>query len=110
MEPSAWMRSISAACRRLQNRARAMLPPVPSWKVGPVRVIATRKPRRSSCARVRRAIASTTAASPGAPPPSLIFSIREPGPIRSTCRPIAGGVPCPGSMQIKGAGTSIRRV
>ncbi len=43
VEPSAWIRTISAACRRLQKRARAMLPlPSPSLIVGPVRVIATR--------------------------------------------------------------------
>ena len=42
-EPSAWMRTISAACARLQNFARAMLPsPSPRRIVGPLRVIATR--------------------------------------------------------------------
>jgi hypothetical protein len=92
-EPSAWIRIISAAWRRLQNCARAMLPPLPRRKIGPVRVIATRYPRASSSARVRFAIARATAASPGAPPPSLIFITCEPGPIGSVCAPIAGGVP-----------------
>ena len=44
------------------------------------------------------------ATSPEAPPPSLIFSTLEPGPIGSACLPIEGGVPCPGSMQIRGGG------
>ena len=39
---------------------------------------------------MRRAIASATGASPAAPPGSLIFSCREPGPIGSSCVPIAG--------------------
>ena len=55
------MRIISAAWRVLQNRARAMLPSV---VVGPVRVIATRKPSRCNSVRVFRAIASATGASP----------------------------------------------
>ena len=40
--------------------------------------------------RVRIAIASATGASPGAPPPSLIFRIADPGPIGSVCRPTVG--------------------
>src|SRR5207247_4672331 len=54
--------------------------------------------------RVFSAIASATAASPGAPPPSLIFFTLEPGPMGSTWRPIAAGVPCPGSRQTSGIG------
>src|SRR5919199_4603309 len=101
--PSAWMRSMSAAWRTLQNRARAMLPPLPYLKVGPVRVMATRKPARKRSVRVRFAIARLTAASPAVPPPSLIFVTCEPGPIGSVCAPIAGGVPCPGSRQMSAA-------
>src|SRR3954454_3906564 len=48
-------------------------------------------------------MASATAASPDAPPPSLILYSREPGPIGSVCRPIAGGVPWPGSRQMSAA-------
>jgi hypothetical protein len=107
VEPSAWMRSMSAARRRLQNCARSMFPP---RKVGPVRVIATRYPRRSKSVRVRRAIASTTSVSPAAPPPSLIFVTREPGPIGSRCWPIAGGVPCPGSRQISAAAAMVSAI
>ena len=33
----------------------------------------------------------------------MIFRSRDPGPIGSSCRPIAGGVPCPGSRQTSGA-------
>jgi len=39
------------------------------------------------------AIASAIAASPGAPPGSLIFVSAEPGPIGSRWRPIDGSVP-----------------
>ena len=49
------------------------------------------------------AIASTTSASPAVPPPSLILTTCDPGPIGSVCAPIAGTVPCPGSRQISAA-------
>src|SRR5919197_4659081 len=77
---------------------------LPSVVVGPVLVIATRKPSRRSSARIFSPIASATAASPRAPPPSLILRTDEPGPIGSVWRPIAGGVPWPGSRQMSGVG------
>src|SRR5438045_3235606 len=85
-EPSAWIRIINAACRLLQNCARATLPRV---VVARVRVIATRSPSRRRRARVLSAIARATGASPGAPPPSLILGVAEPGPMGSVGRPIA---------------------
>ena len=86
VDPSAWTLIMSAASRRLQKRARAMFPPCGRVKSSVVRVIATRKPRSRSALRVRFEIASTTEASPAVPPPSLIFRMDEPGPIRSVER------------------------
>ena len=36
--------------------------------------------------------------------PLRVVEVSEPGPIGSACRPIAGGVPWPGSMQMSGGG------
>ena len=91
----------SAACLRLQNLARATLPPPFSFIVGPVRVIATRKPRAASARRVRLAIWSVTSASPAVPPGSLTFIVSEPGPIGSL--PRFALLACPGSRQTSGA-------
>ena len=58
---------------------------------------------RARGSRVRRAMASATPASPGAPPPSLIFITVEPGADRLDLPPTAGGVPWPGSRQMSAA-------
>ena len=80
---------MSAAPARFAIRARAMLPMlVPAVRL---RVITTRTPARSSNARTRSEIARFSSASvvpettPRVPPPSLIFSVVEPGPIGSVC-------------------------
>ena len=102
VEPSAWIRMTSAACRRLQNFARATFPPPGSVISGPVRVIATRKPRASSTVRVRFAIWRTTTASPAVPPGSFTLRMLEPGPIGSV--PRFAWLACPGSRQTSGGG------
>ena len=103
VEPSAWIRSIRLASRRLQNFARSTFPPAPIVKSPVVRVIATRRSRFRRTARSFKPICRTTAASPEAPPPSLIFRYVEPGPIGSVSR-FAPFAEWPGSMQTSGAG------
>src|SRR6476659_9156837 len=90
VEPSAWMRRKSAACARLAIRALSRLPFETQHVL--CRVMITCSPSARSSVRSRNAIRSTTDASdcpvttPCVPPPSLILSCEEPGPIGSKAR------------------------